>query len=98
MNKITQTLLSTTTAKILLVAFLLFSLQVNAQNGIVGSGFTNGWTAGDVVGFDPVFLQKTAAGLTDLVRRQFGHKIGVMPVLRQGRRYVRLAAGIRRIK
>ncbi|TDP58856.1 YDG domain-containing protein [Flavobacterium dankookense] len=53
MNKITQTLLSTTTVKLLLVVFLLFGLQSNAQNGIVGAGFTNGWNAGDVVGFDP---------------------------------------------
>jgi hypothetical protein len=39
--------------KVYIVICLLFlGFGATAQNGIIGSGFTNGWTNADIIGFD----------------------------------------------
>ena len=50
-NMFTKLFLPRTAFFALLFIFIGF-LNSNAQNGIVGAGFTNGWTASDIVGFD----------------------------------------------
>jgi len=39
-------------ATLLLSLQLIFGNVISAQNGIIGSGFTNGWGIGDIVSFD----------------------------------------------